>query len=107
MNLRRTSRRGFTLLEMLAAITIIGILAVIIVPRISVQGFTAKSKVCDQYVGDINAAIERYYFETGSFPTQLSDLTPDYYPQAIPPCPANGAAYTIDGTTHSVHRHNH
>jgi len=107
MNSRRTNRSGFTLLEMLAAITIIGILAVIILPRISIQGYTAKAKVCDQYVGDINAAIERYYFETGSFPAQLSDLTPNYYPDVIPVCPATGAAYVIDGTTHSVHSHNH
>jgi general secretion pathway protein G len=107
MNVRRTTRRGFTLLEMLAAITIIGILAVIILPRISVQGFTAKAKVCDQYVSDINSAIERYYFETGAFPTQLSDLSPDYYPDVIPVCPATGAPYAIDGTSHTVIRHNH
>jgi prepilin-type N-terminal cleavage/methylation domain-containing protein len=99
--------RGFTLLEMLAVITLIGILAVIIVPRISVQGWTAKGKVCDQYVSDINDAIERYYFENGAFPTTVGDLTPTYYPDAIPPCPANGAGYTIDPATHTVLRHNH
>jgi prepilin-type N-terminal cleavage/methylation domain-containing protein len=105
--LRRKPCHAFTLLEMLAAITIIGILAVIILPRISIQGWSAKSKVCDQYVADIDDAIERYYFDNGSFPTTVSDLTPNYYPDAIPVCPATGAAYIIDPTTHSVARHNH
>lgn len=105
--MRLRIKRGFSLLELLAVVTILGIIAVIIVPRIGVQGYTAKAKVCDQYVSDINAAIERYYFDTGSFPAQLSDLTPDYYPEAIPPCPATGAAYTIDATAHAVIPHSH
>ena len=100
-------KRGFSLLELLAVVTILGIIAAVIVPRIGVQGFTAKAKVCDQYVSDINAAIERYYFDHGSFPAQLSDLIPDYYPDAIPPCPATGAAYTIDPTAHAVMPHSH
>jgi prepilin-type N-terminal cleavage/methylation domain-containing protein len=104
---RNKRYRGFSLLELLAVVTILGVLAVIIVPRISIPGYNAKSKVCDQYVSDINAAIERYYFDNGTFPTTLGDLTPNYYPEAIPPCPANGAPYAIDGTTHSVTPHNH
>lgn len=99
--------RGFSLLELLAVVTILGIIAVIVIPRIGVQGFTAKAKVCDQYVSDINAAIERYYFDNGAFPTQMSDLTPDYYPEAIPPCPATGLPYTIDAGKHTVLPHNH
>jgi type II secretory pathway pseudopilin PulG len=95
------------LLELLAVVTILGIIAVVVVPRIGVQGFTAKAKVCDQYVSDINAAIERYYFDHGAFPAQLSDLTPDYYPEAIPPCPATGAPYTIDAAKHAIIRHAH
>lgn len=103
----RRGRTAFSLLELLAAITLIGILAVIIVPRISIQGWSAKGKVCDQYVSDINSAIERYNFETGTFPATLSDLVPEHYPDAIPVCPCTGAAYSIDPTAHSVLRHSH
>ena len=105
--MRSRAYHGFSLLELLAVVTILGIIAVVVVPRIGVQGFTAKAKVCDQYVSDVNAAIERYYFDTGSWPAQLSDLTPDYYPEAIPPCPATGVPYAIDPTTHSVTPHHH
>jgi general secretion pathway protein G len=100
-------RRGFTLLEMLVVVTVTGILAVIVIPRISIQGWNAKSKVCDQYVSDINSAVERFNFETGAFPTTLSDLTPDYYPEAIPVCPNTGLAYSLDPTTHAVLPHSH
>ena len=100
-------RRGFTLLEMLVVITVTGILVVIVIPRISIQGWNAKSKVCDQYVSDLNSAIERFSFETGAFPASLDDLTPDYYPEAIPVCPNTGLPYTVDPTTHSVQPHSH
>jgi len=106
-SLRPRRFRGFSLLELLAVITIIGIIAAIAMPRLSIQSFGAKTKVCDQYVADLNSAIERYYFENGVFPANLSDLQPDYYPEAIPVCPANGAAYVIDPVTYSIPPHSH
>ncbi len=105
--MQRHARPGFSLLEMLAAITIIGIIAVIVIPRLSTQGWTAKAKVCDQYVGDINAAIERYYFDNGVYPTTLTDLQGNYYPDVIPVCPATGAAYSMNPASHAVAPHNH
>lgn len=103
----KLSRSAFTLLEMLAAITIIGIIAAVVLPRISVQAFDAKGKVCSQYVSDINSAIEQYYLDKGSFPTTVSELVPDYYPDVIPVCPAGGGAYTIDSTSKRVPSHSH
>lgn len=105
--MQSSAYRGFSLLELLAVVAILGIIAVVVVPRIGVQGFTAKAKVCSQYTSDINAAIERYYFDNGAFPSQLSDLTPEYYPEAIPPCPATGLPYTIDATKHTIVPHSH
>ena len=103
----RICPRGFSLLELLAVITILAIIAAVIVPRIGIPGRTAKAKVCDQYVSDINGAIERYYFDRGVFPANVSDLEPDYYPEAIPPCPVTGVPYAIDPVTHAVVLHGH
>src|SRR5262245_30707248 len=101
--------RGFTLLEMLAVVTIIGILAVIIVPRIGGHTTKAKENMCHQYKGDINSALDRYYFENGTFATGLSDIEndDDYYPTAVPVCPVTGLPYDIDPTTHRISGHDH
>jgi general secretion pathway protein G len=99
--------RGFSLLELLAVVTIMGIIAVVIVPRIGGHTNEAKKNACFQYRGDLNSAIERYRFDHGSSPASLNDLTPDYYPEAIPPCPYTNGAYTIDATTGRIAGHNH
>ena len=102
-------RTAFSLLELLAVVTIIGIIAAIIVPRISGQALEGKVKVCFQYKGDIDSALERYYFNTGSFANNLSQIAnnDDYYPDAIPVCPVDGSSYTIDGTSHRISGHTH
>lgn len=101
-------KTGFSLLELLAVVTIMGILVVIAVPRIATHAFTAKVQTCKQYKGDLNSALERYFFDKGVFPTKVSDLEdPDYYPAEIPRCPADNTAYQIDTNTHRVTGHDH
>ena len=50
-------RRVFSLLELLAVVTILGIIAAIIVPRVTVSSSTAKTKVRDHHKATINAAV--------------------------------------------------
>lgn len=104
----RNRRRGFSLLELLAVITIMGIIASVVLPRLSGQAVTAKGKVCSQYVSDINSAIEKYYIDQGNYPSNLSDLQDDrYYPDVIPVCPVTNQPYTIDSGKHTVPYHSH
>ena len=105
----RQLQRAFTLLEMLAVVSLIGIIAGVIVPRLSGQALNAKKKVCHQYRADVNSALDRYWFDNGTFATTLSQIenTANYYPDVIPACPYNGNTYTIDSTTHRVAGHNH
>ncbi len=98
-------RRGFSLLELLAVVTILGIIAVVVVPRISVSSTTAKQKEDAQNKAEINSAVERWYFEKGTWPANnLSDIRADinYFPQGLPTNPITGAAYTLNATTHRV-----
>ena len=104
MNLRR---RAFSLLELLAVITIMGIISAMAITRIAHQALDAKKKCCSQYCADLNSAIEVYRFEKGNPPAVLSDLEEEYYPEAIPNCPVNHAVYTIDATVQRVLSHNH
>lgn len=98
-------KRGFSLLELLAVVTILGIIAAIIVPRVTVSSATAKQKVRDHHKATINAAVERYYVDTNTWPANdLSDLgvNANYFPDGLPVNPVDGSAYTLNATTHRV-----
>ncbi len=103
-------RKGFTLLELLIVVVILGILAAVVIPRFTVSAATAKKNTCAQNVANINTQVERYYFEKGAWPAaDLSDIAADadYFPDGIPTCPVDGSAYTLDSTTHRVTGHSH
>lgn len=95
-----SSRRGFSLMELLAVVTILGIIAAIIVPRVSASSETAKQKTCIYNCGHIHSAVERYRSATGVWPSaDLHELDVlDYFPDGIPVCPVSGAAYTLNIT---------
>lgn len=106
--MRQTNNRrsGFTLLELLAVVTILGIIALVVVPRISTSSASAKENACFQNKAEINGAVERYYFDNGSLPTAISDVnTTTYFPDGIPVCPVSGGSYALDSTTKHVTGH--
>ena len=103
-SIRKRRRSGFSLLELLAVVTILGIIAVVVIPRISVSSTTAKQNSHLQNVSELNSAIERYYFTTGSFPSaDLNELdNATYFPGGLPTNPVTQAAYTMNTTSKRV-----
>lgn len=65
---------GFTLIELLIVIVILGVLAGIVV--FSVSGITdrGKTSACKSDLATVNTAVEAYYAQKGTYPTQESDL---------------------------------
>jgi len=92
---------------MIAVVTIIGVLAALIVPAIAFHGQFAKQQVCHQFKSDLNAAIEKYFMDLGTWPDEVSDLEGPYYPEKIPKCPVDNTEYTIDPNTHRISGHEH
>jgi prepilin-type N-terminal cleavage/methylation domain-containing protein len=96
-------RGGFSLLELLAVVTILGIIAVVVIPRITTSSTTAKTNSNLQNKAEVNSAVERWYFEKGTWPANnLSDIGADtnYFPSGIPTNPVDGSAYSLNATSH-------
>jgi prepilin-type N-terminal cleavage/methylation domain-containing protein len=105
MSYKRTRPSGFSLLELLAVVTILGIIAAVIIPRVTVSTSTAKQKVRDDQKATINSAVEQYYINTGGWPANnLSDIGANaaYFPEGIPLNPVDNLPYTLNATTHRV-----
>jgi general secretion pathway protein G len=108
--MRKTKKNqlGFTLMELLAVVTIIGVIAALVVPRVISGSDLAKEKSCRHNRTEINIAVERFYIHNGAWPADnLSDIAadPDYFPEGVPVCPVSGDAYQLDGTLHRVQGH--
>lgn len=96
-------RRGFSLLEILAVMTILAIIAMLVIPRLSSSSNTARGTAHQQNLAEINTAVGRWWLEKGDWPaSDLSDIGSDvtYFPEGIPKNPLTGATYTLDTTTH-------
>ena len=101
---------GFSLLELMAVIAVIGLVAAVIVPRITGGGDTAKIASCHVFKGDIEIQAELWNHNTGSWPAgNLATIGADlnYFPEGLPTCPVDGSAYTIDPATGLVIGHAH
>ncbi len=100
---------GFSLLELLAVITIMGIIVSIVMTRISTSTDTAKIKLCHDSQSAINSGVERYLFDNGVLPNDLDDMDIlNYFPDGIPRnCPVDNSLYTLDATSKHVVGHDH
>lgn len=101
------ARVGFSLLELLAVVAILGVIAVVVIPRISTSTQRAKEEVNRQNMAEINGAVERWYMDRGVWPAlNLSDIgtDPAFFPEGVPANPVTGDAYALDNTTFRVIR---
>ena len=98
---------GFTLVELMVVVLILGALAFVAVPRLSVSSTTAKTNACKTNVNLLNSQAELMFSTTRSWPADLAALTENtaFFPDGPPTCPY-GEVY-VYGTNHRIAEHTH
>ena len=67
-------QRGFTLLELLVVLAILGLLIGLVGPRVMQQFGSAKEKVAQLSVGRLATALDMYKLDVGTYPTAEQGL---------------------------------
>jgi len=93
---RLRSQKGFTLVELMVVVVIIGILVAIAIPIYNNVTANAREKACAANIRALTGAAGMYLAEQGNYPEEINELAPDYIDE-VPVCPVNkNAAYSID-----------
>ena len=77
-------KKGFTLVEVIIVLTLIGILVAIIVPIYRNSIIRAREAVLKENLFHIRDAISKYYQDKQKYPTALDDLVTEKYLSKIP-----------------------
>jgi len=70
----RRGERGFTLLEMLVVLAIMGLLAAIIAPQVLKYLGNSRSQAAKVQIQNIDAALQLFRLDVGRYPTQEEGL---------------------------------
>jgi general secretion pathway protein G len=91
---RRAREAGFTLLELIIVIAVIGILATIAMPKLMGTPKKAKEAVLRTDLRTFRDVLDQYYADKGKYPTSLEVLVEDGYLRSIPIDPMTKSAET-------------
>jgi general secretion pathway protein G len=86
---QRSKERGFTLIELIVVVTIIGILAGIAVINVRTAQRKAREGALRENLSQMRKALDNFYADKQHYPSNLEELVPNYI-RNIPPDPITG-----------------
>ena len=90
-NVLRT--RGFTLIEIMVVVVILGILAAIVLPKVINRPDQARIVRAKQDINSIQSALDLYRLDNGAYPTTDQGLSALITKPTTPPIPQNWHQY--------------
>ncbi|EHL69869.1 type II secretion system major pseudopilin GspG [Cloacibacillus evryensis] len=82
-------RRGFTLIEIMVVVVIIGLLSALVGPRLMGQSDEAKRKTTQTQIAQLEQVLGLYYLDNGFYPTTSQGLEALVKEPTMPPEPLN------------------
>ncbi|WP_148716374.1 type II secretion system protein [Chitinolyticbacter meiyuanensis] len=83
-------RRGFTLIELLVVLAIMASLLTLVVPRYFQQTDKASETVLKHNLVSMRDAIDKFYADTGRYPSTLEEMVERKYLREVPVDPVSG-----------------
>jgi prepilin-type N-terminal cleavage/methylation domain-containing protein len=99
----KNKKSGFTLVEIMIVVMIIGLLAAIAIPGFANARKTAQTNACIENLRQLNGAVQQYMMAqaTTNAPTAFTDLDV-YFQNAAPTTGPAGGAYSLPATGSDV-----
>lgn len=103
MRIKLNAQRGFTLLEIMIVVSVIGLLAAIAIPNMIRARSTSQKNTCINNLRQINAAMQQWAIDmkkAPSSPVTAADVLP--YMKSSVVCPAGGTTFADSYTLATV-----
>jgi len=84
---KKNAQRGFTLIELIVVVTIIGILAAVAVSNVRFAQQKAREAALRDDLFEMRKAIDNYYADKQKYPDSLQTLVSDKYLRRLPSDP--------------------
>ena len=90
----QNGKKGYTLLELMIVVAIVGILVSLAIPNFQQSAMKAKETALKQNLFTMRAVLDQYYADRGEYPDSLESLVEGKYLRSIPVDPFTKSSTT-------------